>query len=104
MHSEQHAKGQKIVPEDTEMAVDALDASCIVKSTARDTTGAKGPSQDSTKGQCGSYSTVCGRIFKLPKYAALGKSCFWLRDLKEVILSLSKILCCTDRLSAPAIT
>ncbi|KAI3370864.1 hypothetical protein L3Q82_007381 [Scortum barcoo] len=48
LHSEQLDKGQ-IVPEDTEMAVDALDASCIVKTTARDTAVAKGPSQDSTK-------------------------------------------------------
>ncbi|XP_038563091.1 F-actin-monooxygenase MICAL2-like isoform X2 [Micropterus salmoides] len=48
-HSEQLGKGQKTVPEDTEMAVEALDASCIVKPTAQDTTGAKGSSHDSTK-------------------------------------------------------
>ncbi|XP_035520801.1 protein-methionine sulfoxide oxidase mical2b [Morone saxatilis] len=48
LHSEQLDKGQKRVPEDTEMAVDALDASCIVKA-AQDITGAKGQSQDSTK-------------------------------------------------------
>ena len=44
-------EGQKRVPEDTEMAVEALDASCIVKPIAQDTTGAKGQSQDSSKGQ-----------------------------------------------------
>ncbi|XP_051239431.1 F-actin-monooxygenase mical2b isoform X2 [Dicentrarchus labrax] len=48
LRSEQLDKGQKRVPEDTEMAVEALDASCIVKA-AQDTTGAKGQSQDSTK-------------------------------------------------------
>lgn len=52
LFSQQLAKGQKIVPEDAEMAVEALDASCVV--TSQDTTGAKGQSQDSTKGQCGS--------------------------------------------------
>ncbi|XP_044048504.1 protein-methionine sulfoxide oxidase mical2b isoform X6 [Siniperca chuatsi] len=52
LHSEQLDKGQKRVPEDTEMAVEALDASCIVKPTAQDTTGAKGQSQDSTKDRC----------------------------------------------------
>ncbi|XP_071362532.1 F-actin-monooxygenase mical2b isoform X3 [Trachinotus anak] len=45
-------KGQKRVPEDTEMAVEALDASCIVKSTAQDTTGSKDQSHGSTKDQC----------------------------------------------------
>ena len=50
--SQQLAKGQTIVSEDTEMADEALDASCEV--TSQDTTGAKGQSQDSTKGQCGS--------------------------------------------------
>ncbi len=102
MHSDQLDKGQKIVPEDTEMAVEALDASCTVKPTARDTTGAKGPNQDSTKGQCGSYGTLRGLILKLSKYAALSTFCFcfWLSDLKEVIHCLSMILCCRDGLSA----
>lgn len=54
MYSEQLDKGQEGVPEDTEMAVEALDASCIVKATAQDTTGAKDQIQESTKGQCGS--------------------------------------------------
>ncbi|XP_039664326.1 protein-methionine sulfoxide oxidase mical2b-like [Perca fluviatilis] len=45
-------EGQKRVPEDTEMAVEALDASCIVKPIAQDTTGAKGQSQDSSKDYC----------------------------------------------------
>ncbi|XP_030281730.1 F-actin-monooxygenase mical2b isoform X3 [Sparus aurata] len=49
LHSEQLDKGQKRVPEDTEMAVEALDASCIVKPEAHDTAGAKGQTQDSTK-------------------------------------------------------
>ncbi|XP_049929062.1 F-actin-monooxygenase mical2b isoform X2 [Epinephelus moara] len=48
-YSEQLDKGQERVPEDTEMAVEALDASCIVKATAQDTTGAKGQIQESTK-------------------------------------------------------
>ncbi|CAJ1057569.1 protein-methionine sulfoxide oxidase mical2b isoform X9 [Xyrichtys novacula] len=41
-------KHQKRVCEDTEMAVEALDDSCEVKPTAKDTTGARG--QESTKG------------------------------------------------------
>ncbi|XP_026221433.1 protein-methionine sulfoxide oxidase mical2b isoform X4 [Anabas testudineus] len=52
LQSEQPDNDQNAVPEDTEMAVDALDAFCIVKSTAHDTTGAKGQSQDRTKGHC----------------------------------------------------
>lgn len=61
MHTDERDKGQKRVLEDTEMAVEALGASCIVKPTAQDTTGARGQSsQDGTKGQCGSCSTVCG--------------------------------------------
>lgn len=59
MHSEQLDKGQKNGPEDTEMAVDALDASCIVKPKAQDATGAKGQRQDSSKGQCGSCRAPC---------------------------------------------
>lgn len=39
-HSEQ--LGNKTVSEDTEMAVDALDSSCMFKSTAPDAAGAKG--------------------------------------------------------------
>uniref|UniRef100_A0A3B4THF7 F-actin monooxygenase n=1 Tax=Seriola dumerili TaxID=41447 RepID=A0A3B4THF7_SERDU len=46
---EQLDKGQKRLPEDTEIAVDALDASCIVKSTTQDATGSKGQSHASTK-------------------------------------------------------
>lgn len=53
LQSEQLDKGQNAISEDTEMAVDALDASCILKSTAQDTTVATGQSQDRTKGQCG---------------------------------------------------
>ncbi|XP_049429560.1 F-actin-monooxygenase mical2b isoform X2 [Epinephelus fuscoguttatus] len=49
LYSEQLDKGQEGVPEDTEMAVEALDASCIVKATAQDTTGAKDQIQESTK-------------------------------------------------------
>ncbi|XP_076588756.1 F-actin-monooxygenase mical2b isoform X3 [Chaetodon auriga] len=52
VHSEQLDKGQKRGSEDTEMAVDALDASCIVKAKAQDTTEAKGQSQDSSKDHC----------------------------------------------------
>lgn len=54
LHSEQLDKGHKRVPEDTEMAVEALDASCIVKPTSHDPTGAKGQSQDGTKDRCNS--------------------------------------------------
>lgn len=50
LHSDQLDKDQTSNPEDTEMAVDALDASCIVKPTAQDATGANGHNQDSTKG------------------------------------------------------
>ena len=95
LHSEQLDKGQKRVPEDTEMAVEALDASCIVKPEAQDAAGAKGQTQESTKGQCGSHSTV----FKLPEYAALDKYTFWWSDLKDVILK--KILCRTNEFSDP---
>ncbi|XP_053175957.1 F-actin-monooxygenase mical2b [Scomber japonicus] len=49
LHSDQLDKDQTSNPEDTEMAVDALDASCIVKPTAQDATGANGHNQDSTK-------------------------------------------------------
>ncbi|XP_026167854.1 F-actin-monooxygenase mical2b isoform X3 [Mastacembelus armatus] len=52
LHSEQLDKGQKIIPEDTEMAVEALDASCIGISTAQDTTGAKDQRQAKTKDHC----------------------------------------------------
>ncbi|XP_028440838.1 protein-methionine sulfoxide oxidase mical2b isoform X3 [Perca flavescens] len=51
LHSELD-EGQKRVPEDTEMAIEALDASCIVKPIAQDTTGAKGQSQDRSKDYC----------------------------------------------------
>ncbi|XP_023259310.1 F-actin-monooxygenase MICAL2-like isoform X1 [Seriola lalandi dorsalis] len=46
---EQLDKGQKRLPEDTEIAVEALDASCIVRSTTQDATGSKGQSHASTK-------------------------------------------------------
>ncbi|XP_041794159.1 protein-methionine sulfoxide oxidase mical2b isoform X2 [Chelmon rostratus] len=49
LHSEQLEKGQKRGPEDTEMAVDALDASCLVKPKAQDAAGVKGQSQDASK-------------------------------------------------------
>ncbi|XP_070827722.1 F-actin-monooxygenase mical2b isoform X3 [Chaetodon trifascialis] len=52
VHSEQLDKGQKRGSEDTEMAVDALDASCIVKPKAQDATEAKGQSQDTSKDHC----------------------------------------------------
>lgn len=76
MRSEQLDKGEKRVPEDAEMAVEALDAPGVVKPTAPDLTWAKGQSQDSTRGQCGSYSPG-----------------FWLGNVKDVILSLSLSLC-----------
>lgn len=60
MHMEQLDKGQKKVPEDTEMAVEALDDSCIPKPTAQDTKGAGGQIQEGTKGQCDPSSTTCG--------------------------------------------
>lgn len=71
MHSEQPDKVQKRVSEETEIAVEVLDASCIVKSTAQDTTRSKGQNQNSTKGQCCSYSTVCDLYFNPQKYVAL---------------------------------
>ncbi|XP_042267116.1 protein-methionine sulfoxide oxidase mical2b isoform X2 [Thunnus maccoyii] len=49
LHSEQLDDGQISIPEDTEMAVEALEASCIVKPMAQDATGAKGQNQDMTK-------------------------------------------------------
>nr|XP_046251209.1 protein-methionine sulfoxide oxidase mical2b isoform X3 [Scatophagus argus] len=52
LHPEQLHNSQKGVPEDTEMAVEALDASCIIKPTKQDTTGAKGQSQDGSKDRC----------------------------------------------------
>ncbi|XP_040893606.1 protein-methionine sulfoxide oxidase mical2b isoform X3 [Toxotes jaculatrix] len=52
LHSEQLDKAQNRVPEDTEIAVEALDASCIVNPTAQDTTGSKGRNHDSTKDHC----------------------------------------------------
>lgn len=66
LQSEQRDKGQSALPEDTEMAIDALDASCIVNSTTQDTAGVKGQSQDKTKGQLGSCSVVKGIRFTLP--------------------------------------
>lgn len=62
LQSEQLVKNA--VSEDTEMAVDDLDASCILKSTTQDTMS-KGQSQDETKGQCGSCNAVCGPILYL---------------------------------------
>ncbi|XP_039988785.1 protein-methionine sulfoxide oxidase mical2b isoform X6 [Xiphias gladius] len=49
LHSEQPDKVQKRVSEETEIAVEVLDASCIVKSTAQDTTRSKGQNHNSTK-------------------------------------------------------
>ncbi|KAG7214852.1 hypothetical protein INR49_005120 [Caranx melampygus] len=46
---EQLDKGQKRAAEDAEMAVDALDSSCIVKHTAQDGPGAKGQTHSNTK-------------------------------------------------------
>ncbi|KAM3610093.1 uncharacterized protein V6R79_025241 [Siganus canaliculatus] len=54
LHSDQLDKGHKRVLEDTEMAVEALDASCLVKPPVQAATGAKGQSQDSAKDQCNS--------------------------------------------------
>ncbi|XP_034734184.1 protein-methionine sulfoxide oxidase mical2b isoform X7 [Etheostoma cragini] len=51
LHSEFN-EGQKGVPEDTEMAIEALDASCVVRTPAKDNAGAKGQSQDSSKDYC----------------------------------------------------
>ncbi|XP_032367629.1 protein-methionine sulfoxide oxidase mical2b isoform X1 [Etheostoma spectabile] len=45
-------EGQKGVPEDTEMAIEALEASCVVRTTAQDTAGVKGQSKDSCKDYC----------------------------------------------------
>lgn len=42
----------KKVPDDVDVAVEAHDASCLVKSKTQDTAAAKGQSQDSSKGQC----------------------------------------------------
>lgn len=58
LRSEQRAKGEKRALEDAEMTVEALDASHIAHHT--ELTGAKGHSQDSSKGQC-------GLLFKLLK-------------------------------------
>lgn len=46
MHSEN--VDDERIPEDIEMAVDALDASCIVRPSAQDTAAAK----NSVKGEC----------------------------------------------------
>lgn len=56
--SEQLDEGQKRVVEDTEMAVEAQGAACIVACTAQDTMVARDQSRDSTKGQCGSHGSV----------------------------------------------
>ncbi|XP_041853234.1 protein-methionine sulfoxide oxidase mical2b isoform X2 [Melanotaenia boesemani] len=52
LQSEQLDKGHKRQFEDTEMAVDALDSSCIVRPSKEDGTTAQGQNQDSSKGQC----------------------------------------------------
>ncbi|KAM7414000.1 hypothetical protein PAMA_019021 [Pampus argenteus] len=52
LHSEQLDKCQTSVPEDTQMAVEPLDASCIGKPAAQDGTEVKGQNQDSTKDHC----------------------------------------------------
>ncbi|XP_054475310.1 F-actin-monooxygenase mical2b isoform X1 [Anoplopoma fimbria] len=52
LHSQQLDKVQRRVPEDTEMAVEALDASCLVTPTTQDPPEVKGQSHDGTKDHC----------------------------------------------------
>ncbi|XP_034390508.1 protein-methionine sulfoxide oxidase mical2b isoform X2 [Cyclopterus lumpus] len=52
LHSEQLDKGQGGIPEDTEMAVEALDAVCMVTPTTQDPTGALGQSPEGTEDHC----------------------------------------------------
>ena len=54
-------------PEDTEMAVEALDAFGIVRPTKEDDPAARGQSQDGSRGQFGSCGALGGPAFKLPK-------------------------------------
>ncbi|XP_033997209.1 protein-methionine sulfoxide oxidase mical2b isoform X6 [Trematomus bernacchii] len=51
LHSERMKvdEGEKIVPEETKMDVEALDDSCLAKAAAPDPTGASGQNQDGTK-------------------------------------------------------
>ncbi|XP_033940403.1 F-actin-monooxygenase mical2b-like isoform X5 [Pseudochaenichthys georgianus] len=51
LHSEQMKfdEGEKIIPEETKMDVEALDDSCVAKAAAPDPTGANGQNQDGTK-------------------------------------------------------
>lgn len=51
MPSEQLRKVQKILPEDAEMAVDALDAPCLVKPTNEEDAAARSQMQDGSKGR-----------------------------------------------------
>ncbi|XP_056272569.1 F-actin-monooxygenase mical2b isoform X3 [Pseudoliparis swirei] len=52
LHSVQLDKGQGGIPEDTEMAVEALDAACIVTPTTQEPTGSPGQSLYGTKDHC----------------------------------------------------
>ncbi|KAM4573539.1 F-actin-monooxygenase mical2b isoform 1-T3 [Odontesthes bonariensis] len=52
LQAEQRDKGQNRDLEDTEMAVDALNASCLVRPTKEDDAVTQGQSQPSTKDQC----------------------------------------------------
>lgn len=69
----------KKVPDDVDVAVEAHDASCLVKSKTQDTAAAKGQSQDSSKGQCdflffeemrrkNNDFQLLGWLFKSPKF------------------------------------
>ncbi|KAI4825433.1 hypothetical protein KUCAC02_021113 [Chaenocephalus aceratus] len=51
LHSERMKvdEGEKIIPEETKMDVEALDDSCLAKAAAPDPTGANGQNQDGTK-------------------------------------------------------
>lgn len=51
MQSDHLDKGLNGDPEDAEMAVEALEASCIVRPTKDDGAAARGQNQDSTRGQ-----------------------------------------------------
>ncbi|XP_037539291.1 protein-methionine sulfoxide oxidase mical2b [Nematolebias whitei] len=50
LQSEQLVKGQRLFPEDTELAVDALEASCITGPIKEEGAATNGQIQDSTKG------------------------------------------------------
>lgn len=65
LHSVQLDKGQGGIPEDTEMAVEALDAACIVTPTTQEPTGSPGQSLYGTKGQLCDYTW--SYIFEMPE-------------------------------------